>query len=286
MSNYSNTNFAKMIERMEDLVLAGMGIPLTPLTMVNSEKLVPLLDRIRESLPDEIKNAQRVLDQREEILTESQQRANQLLLDAKAQAEYLLSESELLKAVHAEAERVRHQILTEIDTIRKKAFEEAESMKAKAYEEARAAREGADQYADLVLGSLDKSLSEFHGVVRNGQKHLKRAKLDAHAHAHQQQPGTSTTFRPGYATPHTTGLVNPQSSPYSVPALNYASAYAGPSSGMTGGNGPTSPFPPEPMGLGAGLNADPTQAGNNPLFTRPERNRQQQVEDFLKQTTL
>jgi vacuolar-type H+-ATPase subunit H len=168
-----------MIERMEDFILTGMGIPFTPFTIVNGEKLVPLLDRIRENLPTEIQQAQRVLERRDEIVNEAQAKANQMLQDAKKQSEFMLSESELLRAVHEEAARIRQQITVELEAMRKKAFEEAEAVRAQAYEEARAVREGADQYAEAILGTLDKNLVEFQAVVRNGQRYLKKTRSEA-----------------------------------------------------------------------------------------------------------
>ena len=168
-----------MIERMEDFILTGMGVPFTPFTIVNGEKLVPLLDRIRENLPAEIQHAQRVLDRRDEIVNEAQAKAGQILQDAKKQSEFMLSESELLRAVHEEANRIRQQITMELEAMRKKTFEEAEAAKAQAYEEANAIRIGADQYAEAILGSLDKSLIEFQSVVKNGQRYLKKARMDA-----------------------------------------------------------------------------------------------------------
>ena len=168
-----------MIERMEDFILTGMGVPFTPFTIVNGEKLVPLLDRIREALPAEIQQAQRVLERRDEIVNEAQAKANQFLQDAKKQSEFMLSESELLRAVHEEANRIRQQITMELEAMRKKTFEEAEAAKAQAYEEATAIRIGADQYAEAILGSLDKSLGEFQSVVKNGQRYLKKARMDA-----------------------------------------------------------------------------------------------------------
>ena len=183
-----------MIERMEDFILTGMGIPFTPFTIVNGEKLVPLLDRIRENLPAEIQQAQRVLDRRDEIVNEAQAKANQLLQDAKKQSEFMLSESELLRAVHEEANRIRQQITMELEAMRKKTFEEAEAAKAQAYEEASAIRIGADQYAETILGSLDKSLQEFQTVVKNGQRYLKKARMDAA----QQLPPVVTRPHTGY----------------------------------------------------------------------------------------
>jgi cell division septum initiation protein DivIVA len=204
-----------MIERMEDFILTGMGIPFTPFTIVNGEKLVPLLDRIRENLPAEIQHAQRVLDRRDEIVNEAQAKANQILQEAKKQSEFMLSESELLRAVHEEANRIRQQITMELEAMRKKTFEEAEAVKAQAYEEASAIRTGADQYAEAILGSLDKSLVEFQAVVRNGQRYLKKARMDA---AQQMPP----SVRSGAYTPYSSPALSEGSSSYAEP--EYASS--------------------------------------------------------------
>jgi cell division septum initiation protein DivIVA len=161
---------------------------------VNGEKLVPLLDRIRENLPVEIQNAQRLLERRDEIINEAQAKANHVLQEAKRQSEFMLSESELLRAVQDEAGRIRQQITLELEAMQKKAFEESEARRAQAMEEAAIIRAGADQYAEAILGSLDKSLGEFQVVVRNGQRYLKKARMDAA----QQAP---VALRGAYATP-------------------------------------------------------------------------------------
>jgi cell division septum initiation protein DivIVA len=211
-----------MIERMEDFILTGMGVPFTPFTVVNGEKLVPLLDRIRENLPAEIQHAQRVLDRRDEIVNEAQAKANQILQDAKKQSEFMLSESELLRAVHEEANRIRQQITMELEAMRKKTFEEAEAARAQAAEEASAIRNGADQYAEAILGSLDKSLVEFQTVVRNGQRYLKKARMDA---TQQMPPAVRSGYTP-YNSPAIAENTNTYAeSGYSTPE-SYSSSYA------------------------------------------------------------
>jgi vacuolar-type H+-ATPase subunit H len=202
-----------MIERMEDYVLTGMGVPFTPFTVVNGEKLVPLLDRIRENLPAEIQHAQRVLERRDEIVTDAQNKANQVLQDAKKQSEFMLSESELLRAVHEEAGRIRQQITLELEAMRKKAFEEAEAVRAQAAQEAASIRDGADQYAEAILGSLEKNLTEFQTVVRNGQRYLKKTRMEAlqqtaaaqtmppALHRQEAYYGAESYQEPAYVTP-------------------------------------------------------------------------------------
>jgi hypothetical protein len=173
------SKFIKLIERMEDLILSGTGIPLTPFTVLNGDKLVPLLDRIRESLPDEVRASQKVIEQRDQLLEEAHRQAVQMLTEAKERAERALSESELLKAVQSEAERVRQQVMVELEAVRKKAYEEAETLRVAAHEEARTIREESERYAEAVMGTLDKTLSELHVPVREGHKRLRQARQES-----------------------------------------------------------------------------------------------------------
>jgi hypothetical protein len=92
-------------------------------------------------------------------------------------------------------------MISELETLRKTTFDETEMMKARAYEESRKVREGADQYAEMILTSLDKSLIEFQTVVRNGQNHLKRTRLEAHQQVQQYSLPPLMTQNPQQA-PH------------------------------------------------------------------------------------
>ncbi|OGI20210.1 MAG: hypothetical protein A2255_10550 [Candidatus Melainabacteria bacterium RIFOXYA2_FULL_32_9] len=102
----------------------------------------------------------------------------------------LLCESELLKAVHAEAERIRQQVINDCELMKKQAQEDVEIIRANAVNEAITIREGADKYAETVLSSLDKDLTELHGIVRNGQKHLSKIKADSIAAMTSQKAKT------------------------------------------------------------------------------------------------
>jgi hypothetical protein len=171
--------FLALLERMEDQVLSGTDIPLTPWTVVHGDKLVHLLDRLRESLPDELAQAQQFMEKRDQLADEAQKRARQIVDEAKAQADLMLSESELMKAVESEARQVRTALIAELDVVRKQALEEAEMVRARAYEEARQISLGAERYAETVLSDLEKNLGEFQTVVKNGQSYLRQRKLDA-----------------------------------------------------------------------------------------------------------
>lgn len=177
----------KLLDKLEMMILKGAPIPFSPFVMVNHEKVIDILDKVRASIPGEIQEAHSILRKSEEIQVESQRRAEMYLTEAKNEAERILSESELLKAVHAEAEKIREEVISEAETIRAKASEEAEEVKRSMLDEALKIRQGADAYAENVLTTLDNSLAEMHSIVKNGQQHLERSRSEAVAEEQSHQ---------------------------------------------------------------------------------------------------
>jgi len=173
------SNIYTLLDKLEMKILKGAPIPLTPWIFVNHEVIIDLLDKIRASIPGEIHEAHNILKKREEIKEEAQRVANQIILDAKRQSESMLSESELLRAVQSEADRIRKQVISDCELLKKQTIDEAEMIRTTAINEAISIREGSDKYAENVLANLDRDLTELHEVVRNGQKHLAKVKAES-----------------------------------------------------------------------------------------------------------
>ena len=169
----------KLLDKLEMMVLKGIPVPFTPFVIVNHEKIIDILDKIRACIPNEIQEAHSIIKRSEDIQAEAQRRAEHILIEAKEKAERILSESELLKAVQSEAERIRGEVIAEVEYLRKQAMEEAEEIKAAASHESTAIRDGSDKYAESVLVNLEKNLLEMQTIVRNAQTHLNRTKLNS-----------------------------------------------------------------------------------------------------------
>ena len=173
------SNLYKLLDKLELIVLKGIPVSITPMVIIqNHEKLIDMLDKIRASVPGEIQEANNIIKKRDDLQLDAQKKANQLLTDAKQQADLLLSESELLKAVQSEAERIRQIVISECEILKKQTDEEVESLRTNSINEAIAIREGANKYAETILSGLDRDLAELHEIVRNGQKHLAKAKSE------------------------------------------------------------------------------------------------------------
>jgi len=176
----SNTHkFLKMIERMEDLVISGVAVPFTPWTMVNADKLLPLIDRIRVVLPEEIKEAAIFLEEQDMMLEQTRLRSIEMLQEAQEKSQYLLSESALMQAVQSEAERIRAQVVAEIETIQQETLAHCEQLKAQAEQEAESIQQAAQAYATDMLQGMEDRLSELQDQVRYNQQHLNELRAAA-----------------------------------------------------------------------------------------------------------
>ena len=174
--------------------LDNKGFPLLGFSVVKKDTVTNILDKLYAALPDEIKEARALLRRKDEMQYEAQQRAEKVVADAQAEANRLLSESDLLKAVQREAEKIKEQVITDCEEIKRKAMDEAENLRIQASDEAVRIKDGANIYAEQVLTNLEQNLGQLQEIVKNGQLQLERRRIESD----DQQAGF-TNQRPEYA---------------------------------------------------------------------------------------
>lgn len=173
----------KLIDRLGLVVEESKSIPWSSFKLVNIEKFYDQLELVMSKLPQEIKEATSIINQKEEILNQAKNKAEKMVKDSQKQSDELLEntqykvdkmvkDSEILKKIEQEAEKIKRTILQEAEEIRMRALKESEEMRKKVYDEVENVKIGADNYAESVLTSLEQDLSEALSIVRNGQKHL------------------------------------------------------------------------------------------------------------------
>ena len=194
MNSQQDVIYGLMNELEETL---DKGFPLLGycFTVVKKDTVTNILDKLYAALPDEIKEARALLRRKEELQYEAQQRAEKIIADAQAEANRLLSESDLLRAVQREAEKIKDQVITDCEDIKRKALDEADSLRIQASDEATRIKDGATVYAEQVLVSLEQNLAQLQEVVKNGQLNLERRRAEADG----QIPGNYTNQRPEFA---------------------------------------------------------------------------------------
>ena len=174
--------------------LDNKGFPLLGFSVVRKDTVTNILDKLYAALPDEIKEARSLIRRTDELQYEAQQKAEKIVADAQAEANRLLSESDLLRAVQREAEKIKEQVITDCEDTKRKAVDEAENLKLQAADEATRIKDGATIYAEQVLTSLEQNLAQLQEVVKNGQLQLERRRMET-----EEQPGIYANQHPQYA---------------------------------------------------------------------------------------
>ena len=165
-NTYKQTSIYKHLDLLEHLIDDAAGIH--KFKLINADQFLDVLDKSRARLPEELREATDVLQQRDEIIAELQRRAEQIIAIAPP-GWTMLHESELLKAVQAEVERIRKQVVTEVEQMRKEALGEAERIKGEAEQDATRTREGADHYAESVLHAWMLIFKAYRNCLVNHQ---------------------------------------------------------------------------------------------------------------------
>ena len=125
-------------------------VPLTDQVRVDKEEIYDLLDQMRATIPEEIKQARWIVKERQEMLAEAKREAERIVKEARERQEHLISNEEVTKA----AERAAEDIV-----------EEAQARE-------REIRLGAEDYADEILNTLEINLSKFIAAVQRGRDRL------------------------------------------------------------------------------------------------------------------
>jgi hypothetical protein len=145
-----------LIDKLDDIIHNARSVPLTDSVMIDREEMYDILDQMRSTIPEEIKQARWIVKERQEMLAEAKQEAERLLTEAQERADRLASETEVARL----AERNAQQIMEG------------------ARERERETRLGAEDYADEVLGNLETNLEKFIGAVRRGRERLQGRPAD------------------------------------------------------------------------------------------------------------
>lgn len=95
-----------LVDRLEELVGEGKRVPFSTRIMVEEEEFLALVDQLREAVPNEIKQAQRVIKERERIIGEAQDEAGRVITVAQGQAERLISQNAILQESRQRSEEM------------------------------------------------------------------------------------------------------------------------------------------------------------------------------------
>ena len=149
----------RVLDQVEVAIRNSLHIPLTGLAVIDGDRVLSILERVRNTLPEELKQARYLTQENQRIIREAQEKADAILAEAEEEAARRVAESEILKV----------------------AREQAEELTRRAKRTAREMREEAEAYARDVLAGLECELDRLASIVRNGKSKLERTPEEAEA---------------------------------------------------------------------------------------------------------
>ena len=94
-----------LIDKLDDLVHNAKAVPLTDQVRIDREEIYDILDQMRATIPEEIKQARWIVKERQEMLAEAKRECDRLLGEAREQAVREASQTEIVKLAERQARR-------------------------------------------------------------------------------------------------------------------------------------------------------------------------------------
>lgn len=172
-----------LLDALEDILEKAPNLPLSNKSVINKEELQEIIKDIRIKLPDEVKQAQWIKEERQKILIEAKKDAENLrreseekLQKIKEERQRVLAEAEReAEIIKKEADKKIQDLIDESDIV-KKANEQAKQIIIDAQIDAKKIRLGSKAYADELLAELEKHAANILETIKENREELKSFK--------------------------------------------------------------------------------------------------------------
>jgi len=143
----------QLIEEIEDIIEESSSIPFSGKVMIDKDEILEIIKEIRIKLPDEIKQAGWVKDEKQRILAEAQKEADTIVNEARTHLEELIDHDEITKLAQVRAEEIMSRSQSNAKEIRIGAIEYADNLLMETQE-----------YLKEQIDTLDKNRQELRGM--------------------------------------------------------------------------------------------------------------------------
>ncbi|HEU0114429.1 MAG TPA: hypothetical protein VFQ80_07125 [Thermomicrobiales bacterium] len=99
-----------LVDRLEELVGIGRRLPLSDRVIISENDFLAVVDQLRVAVPNEIRQARRLLKEREQIVGAAQEEAGKILDAARQQAEYIVSQQGVLNEARQRGEELLREV--------------------------------------------------------------------------------------------------------------------------------------------------------------------------------
>jgi hypothetical protein len=113
----------QLIDRLEELFNDAKPIPLTRNVLVDEDRMLDIIDQMRIAIPEEVKKAQQLLSQRDRVMAQAQEEANRTLDLAREKADGMVRKDGIVHEAERRAEQILSQARADAEATRHEADE-------------------------------------------------------------------------------------------------------------------------------------------------------------------
>lgn len=168
--------------------------------VVDREQLYDLLDELRLCAPEEIKRYQKIITNRDGILNEAHQRAEDMLSQAQQQTAQILDQSEIVQTAYQRAEDIMRQANEEAQRLVDAADKESEQMRKAALVYTNDLLSEAQAHVEQSLRDIDNRSMMLTSALKNSIQLMKSNKEELMSQLEPEKK-QAVVNEPGNAAP-------------------------------------------------------------------------------------
>ena len=159
-----------LLDELEEIVDTAPSVPLTGKIMVESSEILEIVDDIKKSLPEDVKQAKWLKDEKERILAEAKEEYEKIILEAKKQAGFLVDNNDITLKAKKRADSISDAADDYSKVLNMKTYDYLDRM---LYDMQDKVDQLNVRYASEMYESLEKSFEEINSQLQKNRDELK-----------------------------------------------------------------------------------------------------------------
>ncbi len=106
-----------LVDRLEELINSSRSVPFTHTIIVDEDRILELIDQMRVSIPEEVKKAKKIIGESERIKADAKEEADRTVMQAREQSAVLVEREPLIAATQTRADQILQQARMNADVI-------------------------------------------------------------------------------------------------------------------------------------------------------------------------
>lgn len=143
-----------LVDRLENLISSSRRMPLANRVLIKEADILNIIDQMRTAIPEEIKQARRIIQEKERLLAQAQADAKTIQARARGEVEKAMQRDGLLQAAEERSQEIMRLATEQAQMIMRRTEEQSEQLKV-----------DADNYTTETLRNLREHLMSIETEI-------------------------------------------------------------------------------------------------------------------------